>query len=520
MTTTTATTSERVPTTEYARLEERILARDQIGASGVLYGLLKQGRPATEITRETVRIHAPYTHVPYHQRLDDGMVKFVNNDHCLLSERVGLPLMSMVRPELRLLPLAQSVWYIPTGLDPWNQLLGRAPGHYTRLYDIKVNQAPPMPEIHWPDQEPLATEGPLGERLNHWLTLVQRGEVLPAYRVFLGLMADDSNRREVLAQLAFAGLIDVQDRMLHNRSYTTGHKGYRARATIELGEALGWPSARSVLYAGVPDLAVGPRWYSTYEMGCNVVQNLLDGRDQALLRQDGALSPAEEGMLVEAILRQREPSVIEALVALLKAGRGPRRILDAIQVASAQVILETGHPNNFSMSQHGYEYCNTVGWFFDTFEHPHRLKLLFVAAAFINRAAEHQANTPDNGRRTITPPPDAASLSAVQLLERLETALLALRTDEAVDLTAAYLGSGFDRAPLVEALASAACILGNDPHNQELGLCLLEDYRRTTAVGRDRLLLACAHHTAGHRKYGDPLEAYRRFAEALGLDGR
>jgi hypothetical protein len=505
---------------EYARLEERILARDQVGASGVLYELFKQKRPATEITSETVRIHAPYTHVPYHQRLDDGLVKFVNNDHCLLSERVGLPLMSMVRPELRMLPLAQTVWYIPTGLDPWNQLLGRAPGHYTRLYDIKVNQAPPMPEIHWPDQEPLITDGPIGERLNHWLTLVQRGEVLPAYRVFLGLMADQPNRRQVLAQLAFAGLIDVQDRMFHNRSYTTGHKAYRARATIELGETLGWSSAHSVLYAGVPDLAVGPRWYSTYEMGCNVVQNVLDGRDQALLAQEGELSPAEEAMLVDTILRQREPSVIEALVALLKAGRAPRRILDAIQVASAQVILETGHPNNFSMSQHGYEYCNTVGWFFDTFEHPHRLKLLFVAAAFINRASEHQANTPDNGRRTIAPPPGAGSLSSAQLLERLETALLALRPDEAVDLTAAYLASGADRALLLETLATAACILGNDPHNQELGLCLLEDYQRTTATGRDRLLLACAHHTAGHRKYGDPLEAYRRFTEALGLDGR
>ena len=84
-------------TAEYARLEERILARDQLGASQALYGLLKQGRPLTEITSETVRIHAPYTHVPYHQRLDDGMVKFVNNDHCLLSERVGLPLSSIWR---------------------------------------------------------------------------------------------------------------------------------------------------------------------------------------------------------------------------------------------------------------------------------------------------------------------------------------------------------------------------------------------------------------------------------------
>src|SRR5439155_956572 len=108
---------------------------------------------------------------------------------------------------------------------------------------------------------------PVGERITRWLTLVQRGDVLPAYRVFLGLMEDAPNRRQVLAHLAFAGLIDVQDRMLHNRSYTTGHKSFRARATIELGEALGWDAAQHVVYAGVPDLAVGPRWYSTYEMG-------------------------------------------------------------------------------------------------------------------------------------------------------------------------------------------------------------------------------------------------------------
>jgi hypothetical protein len=501
----------------YARLEERILARDQVGASTALYGLMKDKRPVTEIIGETVRIHAPYTHVPYHQRLDDGMVKFVNNDHCLLSERVALPLMSMLPADLAWLPLAQTVWYMPTGLDPWNQLLGKAPGHYTRLYEIAVNQAPPPPQAHWPDQEPERLEGSLNERLNHWLTLVQRGEVLAAYRVFLGLMDDAPNRRAALAHLAFAGLIDVQDRMLHNRSYTTGHKAYRARATIDLGEAFGWDAARHVLYAGVPDIAVGPRWYSMYEMGCNVVQNLLDGRDAHLLRQQEALTPAEEAMLVDTITRQREWSMIDAIVALLKAGRGPRRILDAIQVAAAQVILDTGAPNNFSMSQHGYEYCNTLGWFYNTFEHPHRLKLLFVAAAFINHAAEHQANTPDNGRRAITPPPEAKSLGARALLARLEAALLALRPDEGVALTAAYLASGFDRGPLVTTLATAACKLGNDPHNQELGLCLLEDYQRSQAADRERLLLASAQHTAGHRKYGDALECYRRFAEAFAL---
>src|SRR5262245_36108470 len=68
----------------YSALEERIMARDQKGASEAYYKLVKSGRPLTEMLREAVRIHAPYTHVPYHERMDDGYVNFVNNDHCLL----------------------------------------------------------------------------------------------------------------------------------------------------------------------------------------------------------------------------------------------------------------------------------------------------------------------------------------------------------------------------------------------------------------------------------------------------
>src|SRR6516162_289424 len=75
----------------FARLEERILARDQ-RAADVLYGLAREGCSVPELLYQAVRIHAPYTHVPFHQRLDDGLVKFVNNDHCLLSARATVRL--------------------------------------------------------------------------------------------------------------------------------------------------------------------------------------------------------------------------------------------------------------------------------------------------------------------------------------------------------------------------------------------------------------------------------------------
>ena len=60
--------------TAYARLEEKILERDQRAASDIFYDLVRAGRPLPELVGQIVRIHAPYTHVPYHQRLDDGIV--------------------------------------------------------------------------------------------------------------------------------------------------------------------------------------------------------------------------------------------------------------------------------------------------------------------------------------------------------------------------------------------------------------------------------------------------------------
>jgi hypothetical protein len=507
------------PADTYARLEERILARDQQGAAEVFVELAQDGRPLPEVLHAAVRIHAPYTHVPFHQRLDDGLVKFVNNDHCLLSARATLRLTDLMPTGYRHVPMGQTIWYLPTGLDPWNQLLGKAPGHYTRMYKLDVSAAPPPPEIHWPDQEPLLVEGTLDERLNHWLTLVQRSEVLPAYRVFLGLLAtaSETERRKVLSQLVFAGLIDIQDRMLFNRSYTTGHKGYRARATVELGDTFGWSNAHAVVYAGVPDMAVGPHWYSAFEMACNVSQALLDGRDHNFLSNAEALTAKEQHELEDVMLHSREPEWQYRISDLLQAGKGPRQILDVIQVAAAELMLECGAPENYSMPQHCAEYCNTLRWYFDAFDHPHQVKLLFVAGSMVNTAAHNQAADPKNGPRRIPSIRGIDGWDGRRLLERLHHALLARNSDESLALVHAYVTSGHDERALVQLLAVAAAEFGNDPHNQEICLSLLEDFSRSTAVDRERLLFGSVVNLTGYRKYGDPLEAYQRYASAFDL---
>ncbi len=518
------------PARLYSDLEERILARDQVGASEAFHDLVRAGRPLNEIIAEGVRIHAPFTHVPYHERIDDGYPNFVNNDHCLLSARATLHLTRLMPDRLAMLPMAQTIWYIPSGLDIWNQKINKAPGHYTRGFSGKIEN-PPAPVVYWPDQQPLRSRAPLKERLGEWLTLVQRGDVLPAYRTFLGLMEDAANRKDVLAELVFAGMIDVQDRMYRNRSYTTGHKAYRARSTVELGNALGWDNAHNVIYAGALDIAVGPRWHSLYEMACNTIKEEIEGvalhavpyggvsdAEQAMLRNKAALSAEEEFELMRALLHEHSPSNLDCVTQMLKAGKDPRRIVDVIQIAAAEIVLATHGVNNFSMPMHCYEYTNALGWFYDTFDHPRRLRLLYVAAEFVNMTAWHQKLSNACSSATIHAPASAEGLDRDELLRRIDEAICSFDGPASLAWVQAYCSSVLERAPLVRTLALAACKLGNDPHNQEIPQNMLEDFGKNQSPRRDRLLLACAQHCAAHRKYGDPFEAAQRFATSMGVE--
>ena len=516
----------------YGKLEDRCLMRDQRGASDVYYDLIRAGRPMKEIIAEGVRIHAPYTHVPYHERIDDGYPNFVNNDHCLLSARATVNLMKMVPEHLSMLPMAQTIWYIPTGLDIWAQKLDQAPGHYTRHRGntAELEPNPPAPKVYWEDQLPLYVNAPLKERLGEWLTQVHRGNVIDAYRLFLGNFEAKADRKEVLAEMCFAGLMDVQDRVLHNRSYTTGHKAYRTRSTVELGNLLGWENAHNVIYAGALDVAVGPRWYSTYEFACNWIRMNIDGEvmravphggvseaEGAILRQTGPVPAEDSAALIQAITRGRELDSFEVLTRMLKSGQDPRRVLDVLQLAIGQIVLETRDPNWFNMPHHCYEYHNTLAWFWDNFDHPRRLRLLYVAASFANRVAESQVGLNDSTPFAAKAPASASAMSAGQILDRVEQAILTLDVQGSADWTQAYCENVSDKAPLVQRIALSACRHGNDPHNQEIAQCMLMDWGTNQQTNRDLLLLAAAWHTAGHRKYGDTQEPSRRFGKAFGF---
>ena len=84
---------------------------------------------------------------------------------------------AMISPELQLLPLAQTIWYIPTGLDIWNQLIGRRRATTRALRPARRRNRSASGALGRPGAG-AARRAPFDEGLTEWLTLVQRGEVL------------------------------------------------------------------------------------------------------------------------------------------------------------------------------------------------------------------------------------------------------------------------------------------------------------------------------------------------------
>src|SRR2546428_11079265 len=85
------------------------------------------------------------------------------------------------------------------------------------------------------------------------------------------MAAEEKIRPLLRDRLLFLGLIDLQDTVVGRKARNTGHKALRARATTDLADLIGWDRARGVYYIGVPDMAVGPLYYSLHDAACLTV---------------------------------------------------------------------------------------------------------------------------------------------------------------------------------------------------------------------------------------------------------
>src|SRR5438094_5985553 len=226
------------------RVTEAILERDQPRTADLFFRMVTQeGRSLSDALDAVTRAEAPFVQVPSHINVRDGQITLINNDHTILGLRAALDLAPFLPESHRLLPLLQGVWYIPAGLDIWNQLLGKYPGRYATMKGMNVPPPSYGPVVWHQEQPPIVQEGPLEERLHAHMVATMSGDVRQSYGLFLGLAQDESARAMLRDQMLFLGLIDLQDTVVGRKARNTGHKALRARATADLADLIGWDRA-------------------------------------------------------------------------------------------------------------------------------------------------------------------------------------------------------------------------------------------------------------------------------------
>jgi hypothetical protein len=500
--------------TTFDQLSEAILERDQARTADLFFRMVtREGRPLGEALGVVTAAEAPFVQVPSHIDVRDGQITLINNDHTILGLRTSVSLMPYLPGSYRLLPLLQSVWYVPAGLDIWNQLRGRYPGRYATMKGMNVPPPDYGPMVWHRQQAPITEAGTVDERLHAHMIATMSGDVRRSYGLFLGLAADAETRPRLRDHLIFLGLIDLQDTIAGRKARNTGHKALRARAVIDLAEFIGWDGADGVHYIGVPDMAVGPLYYSLYDAACvTVTSDLPDAGKRLPETNHTALTPAEVEELVDMLMTAEAATVWARLTAHLRDGVSITSLGDAIQIGAAELILRTTVGRQFTDGQHPFDYCNTANDWLRSTASPYRARVLYLMANFVNDSARANKLTVAVLDRECAGF-DGAGRSPQALLEELDESILAFDVPRTCAVARAYLASGADRAAYQAAVAVTACKFQDDPHNQKITHSSFEEYQHNSTHLRDRLLLASARLLAGWPKMPGERECYARFTK-------
>jgi hypothetical protein len=489
---------------------DAILQRDQAKTTDLFHKLIRDGRSIGDALSLVTAAEAPFVNVPCHINIKDGNIALTNNDHTLLGLRASTCLMPYLPEKYRLLPLLQSVWYIGAGLDIWNQLLFKYPGRYATMKGVQVPPPSYGPVVWLEDTPPIREEGTLDDRLHSYMIATMTGDSRRAHGLFLGLAEEPQNRAALQETIEFLGLIDIQETVIGRKARNTGHKAIRARAVTDLANYIGWEKSHGVFYMGVPDMAVGPLYYSLYDAASVLVAAEFEDAGKGLVNNTIPLSRSEVASMVQQLMHADGPTVWKLITTHLKNGKSIQSIGDTIQLGAAELILRTTVARQFTNGQHPFDYCNVANNWLRHAKSPYKARLLYLMANFINDVA-HENNLVNSVIEDEIDNYDGNGRTPQALLEDLDSAIMSLDCAKTTAVADAYLKSGADRRPYMETVSLCASRFQDDPHNQKITISTFEEYENNTTHLKDRMLLASPRLLAGWVKMPGERDCFARF---------
>jgi hypothetical protein len=515
------------------RLQEEIANAQYREATDTFCRLVTEdGRALPEMVRTAVAAAAPFVQVPSHMmRQPNGEMRGVNYDHTVLGWRGALKLTAHLSGKRSLLPTVQAMWYVPQGLNIWEQIICEFPGHYARDAeqcnrrfpgpDEEVNRfdgpAWTPPKIYFEDHDPI-TSGSVDDRFERLNWAISEGDRRESYGLFQGLADDPAQRDRLKEQILFAGIIDLQDTLINRGGYQNiGHKALRARALIDIADYLGWDNAHEIVYTVVPDLGCSPRLYGLWNEINNVVKIELAGRLPIAKRTDRPMTEPELDALTDAMLWGGPSEVNVVVSTLFRRGCGLLDVSDGIAVGYQRYLMDVlEHPSAFTNPMHSFDYLNVVNHWIRTYDNPHQLKAVYMAARFVNDAIRFNAMFPRDPKAELQPRADFRSYADDVPLDRVLPALhetiMAQDAPRACALVDSYLDRTVERKELIETITYAACHFQNDPHVMRNCISSIEEWNANQTPRRDDILRGFVKHQSRYIKRALTHDCYELYS--------
>ncbi|MFN8526389.1 MAG: hypothetical protein U0821_25090 [Chloroflexota bacterium] len=524
----------------FERLSDEITsARYREAAETYCRLIAEEDKPIKDVIRAAVSCAAPYVQVPSHlMQKPDGESRGVNYDHTVLGWRGAISLMPHMSTRRAALPTVQAMWYVPQGLNIWEQIICQFPGHYARDAE-KCNDKYPgedeevnrfdgpswtPPRVYFEDHEPI-TQGSVDDRVLRFNWAISEGNKEEAYGLFLGLAQDPAHKKRLEEAVLFAGITDLQDTVINRGGYQNiGHKALRARAMVDIAEYLGWENAHDIIYTVVPDLGCSPRLYGLWTEVNNLSKIELSDLGDIPKRGIGPVDGPELDSLTRAMLWGGPFEINAEIVRLYRRGHGSLDLLDAIAVAYQRYLMDViEHPSAFLHPMHSFDYLNVVHKWVRDYDSRHHFKGAFMAARFSNDTIRANAMFPRDpkveleSRRVHREWADSLALD--RLLGELVRQILAEDAPRSCALVDSYLERTGERRNLLDSITYAACHFQNDPHVMRNCMSTIEEFTVSQSPRRDDIIRGYAKVQSRYIKRAQIHEAFELYANYFDPDG-
>ncbi len=262
---------------------------------------------------------------------------------------------------------------------------------------------------------------------------------------------------------------------------------------------------------GVPDMAVGPLYYSLYDAASVLITAEFEDAGKGLeARNKTPLSPAQVEDMIQQLMLADSETVWGLITAHLKNGISIHSLGDTIQLGAAELILRTTVARQFTNGQHPFDYCNVANNWLRHAKSPYKARILYLMANFVNDVA-HENKLVTSVIEDEIGGYNGNGRTPQALLAELDEAIMSLDYAKSTAVANAYLKSGADRRPYLETVSLCASRFQDDPHNQKITVSTFEEYELNSTHLKDRMLLATPRLLAGWVKMPGERDCFARF---------